>query len=621
MKRRDQEFRLPKISYVDYKQIEMDRVLMMLFPRLKFEGNNTRRAARKQDLQLDDFIAAFQKHDRLIVEAAKTIINNPQWHHSFREHNQLDAYWLPALSSAQRQLVKELLEDVERNPQHLDIWFEGLVGDAEATAIMKSWVETDLMDVVNRGRPNQVIAAPRPLHGNVYKFRNARHARDYNASEHLYWLLFFARRGRGQDVRNELYKFFFQAIDRHTDSYDVQTQVDIETQALLRLDQQVSRDERENKVTERYPPLCVGHADLLADDVLRLLTYQKYIPRTVLVDYLRILFAFHLALYQLRLLKFLPALVKARGEDASCGQHGCPLTSSNFAEHGACRYRPALVVDMGSVNNSHMTELAQRSAAAHYRRIPAYIHAHFVVKKLDEMADSLARKLNRIPVPAQGFFSVKELLQFLQSNYSTERENYFQARLVSLIEDFTPTENEELDPEIKRITGLELGSFETFIEILVTVRGRFHRQYLTECLDSLLLKNSEACLLRQARARNSARYFNIGSRLLEVLLQIAVLEQRGSSFVTRELSIDDLLTFLRERYGIYIDRLPTDDGFDAVSILDRQALRQNVEAFKNRLREIGFFEDLSDAYITQTVTSRYQLDEAAPSRGGTEQWG
>ena len=36
-------------------------------------------------------------------------------------------------------------------------------------------------------------------------------------------------------------------------------------------------------------------------------------------------------------------------------------------------------------------------------------------------------------------------------------------------------------------------------------------------------------------------------------------------------------------------------------------LRSNKEAFKDKLREIGFFQDLSDAYVTQHVSPRYQI--------------
>jgi len=95
--------------------------------------------------------------------------------------------------------------------------------------------------------------------------------------------------------------------------------------------------------------------------------------------------------------------------------------------------------------------------------------------------------------------------------------------------------------------------------------------------------------------------------LLEVLLQIAVLKPQGASFITREMRIDDLLAFLRNRYGLYIDCLPPGDGFGRPGITDLQALSRNKEAFKMRLREIGFFQDLSDAYVTQTITPRYTI--------------
>ena len=99
----------------------------------------------------------------------------------------------------------------------------------------------------------------------------------------------------------------------------------------------------------------------------------------------------------------------------------------------------------------------------------------------------------------------------------------------------------------------------------------------------------------------------LGSKLLEVLLQIAVLTQDGGRFVTREVRIEELLAFLRNRYGLHIDRLPEGSQANS-SILDRRALRLNLEAFKRRLREIGFYEDLSDAYVTQKVSPRYAIE-------------
>jgi hypothetical protein len=602
--KRDKQFNLNKITYVDHKHIEMDRVLTMLFPRLRYDGHASRRAPRKSDLSIDDFIRDFLKHDEIIINTAKRISQNPSYLQSFLSTGTILKEWAPELDRDQFDLLQELAIETKLNENQLGIWFRGLSTDKNNIEILAKWIETDLMDVVNRGKPNQAIASPRPLHGNTYKFRNAKHTRDYGAAEQIYWMLYHARAGKGQSVRDELKKFFFPGIDLITDRYDPRVSVDVETQALLHLDQQVKEDRQDPRKPDSFPPLCIGQADILADDILRLLAYQDHMPRSVLVESLKILLAFHLGLYHLKLLKLLPSVVAKRQFDNNCVYGKCPIVTSNNMSMHSCPYQIGLLVEMGDPNNKHMLSLAERSADLHYRRIPDYVNAHFAVVKLDEMAEYL-EKINKIPFPPSGFFSVADSLTLLGESFAQARENYFSGRLVNLIEDITGPDG--LPSEIKSITDLSLTNYETFIEIIVTLRSSFHRRYIVECLDSFFLKNTDSCLLRQAKAHGSSRYFSLGSRLLEVLLQIAVLSPDGTRFHTQDMRIDDLLSFLRLRYGIFIDRFPEFEDNTKPSILDQQALRKNVDAFKNRLREIGYFQDLSDAQLTQTVTSRYVI--------------
>ena len=550
IKGRDREFGVKKLSYVDFKPVSMDRVLTMLFPRLRFDGYGTRRPPRKHDLTVRDFAREYTKDPRLFA--------------GFGEH----------------------LDIVER------------------------WIETDLMDLVNRGRPNQALAAPRPLHGNTYKFRNARHARDYGAAEQLYWMLYAARGGRGQTARDALRRFFFAGIDLHTDRYDTAARVDVETQALLHFDRQVTVDMKDSQEPERFPPLCVGQVDLLADDVLRLLAYERHVPRSVLVDYLTTLFAFHLGLYYLRIIKLLPTLVRRRSADPTCAPGNCPVEPGAMHAHGGCPYRVYVLVDMGHALDGRMADLARRSADAHYRRVPLYVRSQYLVRKLDEFAEYLSRKVGRLALPSTGYFGVGDLLQLLEPPHAAERDGYFKMRLAGLIEDTGGHSRDEIDPELARVTGMGLTDLDLFIEMLMALRGSYHRRYITEFLDSLF-KRRDAGMMHQSRG--SARRFVLGSRLLEVLLQIAVLQSSASGFSTRALRIDELLTFLRERYGIFVDRLPPGDGFGAPGIDDLAALRGNVAHFKERLREVGFFRDLSDAYVAQTITPRYTI---TASKGG-----
>jgi len=229
-----------------------------------------------------------------------------------------------------------------------------------------------------------------------------KYCRDYGAAEQIYWMLFYARKGKGQAARDALKRFFFPGIDLVTDRYDPNASVDVETQAILRLDHQVTQDMKDSKEPSRFQPLCIGQADIMADDILRLLAYESYIPRSVLVDYLKTLMAFHLALYHLKLLQILPKLVKQRSGNDLCTTKECPINPGLDNALEGCPYRVALVVDMGDVNNPHMAELARKSADRLYRQIPAFVQANFVVKKLDEMAEYLGKKTGKLATPRGG---------------------------------------------------------------------------------------------------------------------------------------------------------------------------------------------------------------------------
>jgi len=555
--KRDREFRLPKISYLDFKHLEMDRVLTAFFMRLAHNG----------------FLGRLNRRFELTVESfTEEFLGHPEWFSGFGLHRD----------------------------------------------VLERWVETHLLDVVNRGKRNQAVAAPRPLHGFTYRFRNPKHSRDYGAAQHIYEMLYGARHGAGENALDHLKSFFFQGHDRVTGLPSSDATLDVETQALLRLLDQVEDAPDTRTGRESVPPLCVGSADLLAEDVQRLLFYQDRVPRSVMVEYLKILLSFHLAIYHLRLLKLLPALVKRQGGDPLCDPGSCPMNPRSVDDpHGGCPYQVQLLVDVGGVANSAVSDLAERSADTHYRRIPAFVKAYFGTRKLDDFAGDLARrgKLNR---PTSGQFAVGEVLQLLGASHREEREKFFGQRIYGVIQDARAGED-ELDPELKAVAEMRLSEFDTYIEMLIAVRGSFHRRYIIECLDSLLMKNRPGALLAQGRTKHAPRRFVLDSRLLEVLLPIAVLQPGGAfGYYTGELRIDELLTLLRERYGLHIDQLPHGDGFGEPTIADRKALRENQKAFVSRLREIGFYRDLSDAYVTQTVTPRYRIAKTETMPAGEE---
>ena len=543
LSKKDKDFRTNKISYLDFKLVEMDRVLTNLFARLKYNGAPSRLKAKV-----------------MTIDGFKEEFLDPSNNQYFEDFNQ-------------------------------------------APITIEKWIETHLIDLVNRGKANEAVASPRPLHGNTYLFRNPKHCRDYGASQHVYELLYHAKGGQASIDR--LKQFFFSGVDSTTGHYDSQTELDVETQALLRLSDQVTSDAPDKSaLLERFTPLSQKAADVFAEDVIKLLTYKQYIPRSVMVDYIKILLAFHLALYQLRLMKILPALVKSRGQQL--GENG--------------KQSIAVFVDMTSGQNDTCAELASKSATLHYKRIPGFIKSYFSIKKLDEFADYLSKK-GKLP----GSKSIKkmpvtELLKLLESPLQQDRDVFFGQRNSSILDSSasSASEQEEIPPEIHAITQLGLTEFETYIEILLFVQGNSIRSGLVKNLDSFMLKNKPGAMLYQSAGNKEGRRFVLDSRLLEVLLQLAVLKPGGDlGFHTSELRVDELITFLKSRYGIYIDCLP-DTAYLAEETIDiRQGLRVNSEGFKHRLREIGFYKDLSDAYVTQTVSPRYMIERTQQSSDST----
>lgn len=546
-KAKDKQFRLPKVTIVDFKSIEMERTLTALFARIHHDGQDSRLS--KPNTTLEDFTAH--------------ILEKPD---KFR-------------------------------------------GFDQEPAILRGWLESHLLDLVNRGKHNQQVASPRPLHGFTYRFRNPKHCRDYGSAEHLYETLWHARNGLGRLALSSLKKFFFEGVDFNTQQEDSHVKIDVETQALLSL----SPDDMKEDAPVRgsripTPPLCIGSADLLADDIQRLMQYRSKIPRSVMVEYLKILFGFHLALYHLRLMKLLPELVKRKGQAPCCENARCPVKPGQaLTPFGDCPFQIGIFVDVRNHPGTTLASMAEASADFHYRRIPGFVKSVYLTKKMDEFAlDQLKRGV--IPGGASKFMSVAEVLSLLGEKHTAERETYFKARMYSMSEDMG---DEDALPEgWDQIKALRLTELETFVECIMSQRGDYQRRFLVRCLDAFLLKNRPGALIAQSRSRNAPRRFILDSALLEVLLQINVLEFDSSDghYHSKQIQIDRLLSILRERYGLHIATLPTGEGFQEPSIEQRQALRSNKEAFKDKLREIGFFQDLSDAYITQHVSPRYQID-------------
>jgi len=62
---------------------------------------------------------------------------------------------------------------------------------------------------------------------------------------------------------------------------------------------------------------------------------------------------------------------------------------------------------------------------------------------------------------------------------------------------------------------------------------------------------------------------------------------------------------LRARYGFVVYAPARRD--EEAPPEEQEAWRRNRQAFRERLHQIGFFVDLSDAYNSQTLRPRYEV--------------
>jgi hypothetical protein len=255
-----------------------------------------------------------------------------------------------------------------------------------------------------------------------------------------------------------------------------------------------------------------------------------------------------------------------------------------------------------------MAQIAQADAAREFSRMGDLVRAVFTINQLVRYA-----KEN----PALGIASSPAAVLSILASPPPDFDADFKAQLKQLERENTGPE-EALPPEIRAVLDSGLPPFETFIELVTQVRQKHHLTYLTQMIDRLFQKNGDFGSLVQGRSRPNRRRWRLGGRLLEVFVQLAVLrfdEVEGRKrYYTEPIQIDRFLRWTEERYGFVIGPAFSPAGRRPVTLEEHKAFQANIRGLKDRLREIGFYSDLSDAYNAQTLQPRYSLRRQQETR-------
>ena len=437
---------------------------------------------------------------------------------------------------------------------------------------VEDWLRSSLLELVNRGNIiKEHVSTLKPLHILSFRVQNSKYCRDYRASDQLYLML-----KSDPEVMNGLVKYLSKGWDKSTGDIVIQEDLDVDTTGILYLTKPLREKKNMNKEVDSVPfPFLKAQASLFNDDIRRLLIYKEKLPRAVFIDYLRILCGLHLALYTFKVIYLLPKMVEAGTRDIKDDW--------------------SMIVDLTDDLDSIVSQYACKDMERIENGFGKYIRSTYMADLIQERKEC----------------NIDEALRILKED--NDKQEYFELILNRIKKDLPEKDEKEFDQDdlAEMLAYFPEGDyFNMLVHVLEKSNlGSYQYRYLREFIDSVSMKNSSSMLLADSRSKRHPRRGAIGSKLLETLVQLLVLRQKeDGSYETRSLSIDELANAIRKRYGLIINGIGEERFADA-DVEMNSAFRINMDAFKNKLRQIGFYTDMSDACILQKIRPRYKLED------------
>ena len=187
-----------------------------------------------------------------------------------------------------------------------------------------------------------------------------------------------------------------------------------------------------------------------------------------------------------------------------------------------------------------------------------------------------------------------EWLAGLQDDHSVQMALGMQLQSIYLSLD-DESEGKEFIEDLRRTEGLSQG--DRLIAVLVEgLRKRGLENQVKWFHSTGGITKSYGVLSGTLSVRSTWRYA-LSDEVLTTLLRLCFTED-GGSHPQRSLQMREVLLRLERRFGVLIDRPPR--GLDSADA--RAGAAENLTAFTNRLKLLGWFEGLSDDFSAQFVT-------------------
>lgn len=472
-------------------------------------------------------------------------------------------------------------------------YFEGIT-DSTRERLMKNWISSDYATTVIEGKGRQGrprISNLKPLHISTIKLLDPRiRSQDRDTSVFLYNVF---KGDGGSSAKSFLMDFLIEGTKKEG-SFNLVTDeerfndLDIETQFLLRILDSFRVDNPSTREREvpGFKALCEAQQRQFFYDIILILVYKNNVPRRELFHYLTVLLNFHCALFVMKTFNQINAIVDT--QKAKCGLCKSIAGGIDFNKLCKCDFQPKIFVDLTLGQDKICDMLSKRSVDVNYNEMYRYFKSHYKLVKIAEFAATKGQK-DLGPEQLIGFLNHPDL------------NGHFSYELSRIIADPDMEDNENLQEILK----MDIPALDKFVEILCNdpanwkLRTRNHKSMMT----SLCNMNRDDGFLQGGRGRK--RKYVLGNVLLEVLVQLAVVSaDPAKGFKTQPITIVSFVEWLKDRYGIYINEWP--NGSDSPETA--KALTNNFNALKDRLRQLGFYTDLSDASNSQVIKPRFKVE-------------
>lgn len=507
----------------------------------------------------------------------------------------------------------EVAQELASNPTR----FAGFDEDKEI-GILEEWLKTSVFRLKERGASDKVLGI-RPLHFMTYRVDLPKWNRLINIPEFIAAILHRNSTGDNlvsdpdepfalQSRKNLLWERFGQGIinesqhfsNAEKDKYDDQVELDIEALLSVRVSELLKPPKEvtvkagaKGGLIPSLDPLAPRQAKIFRSDFSSFLRgySSQSIPVRVFGDCVLCLMSLNLTTYFLCHAAALNHLYDS----------GEWLDDTRTTERNR-QWELGIYPDLTGGKNRKSRELAKLSYARHSESMSKQLRAMIGFRLLDfylRNRQDIAELKNLRN--AKGV----EQLKLLALGHQPSNHRIYEAVQGVASADLSVLEQEQPDKQwpddlLTIVQDPSLSPFDRLVELLASTQRNPREQFLKFFI-SVSRRNLDSGLLAGKSGSSEDNYYTIGTQLLETLVQLLVLDPNKPTNL-RNLDIYDFVEQLKVRYGIWIDKPPPglDTSFEANS-----AAQANLEALKEKLRQLGFFTAVTDARRMQRLKPRY----------------